>query len=207
MSDSYNQSSIKFLPYGFMHIEDDLNFANSFNFKFVSNDSIKNSYGGYLHTIKPRITSEHATDIQVRDEFKRIEDELHGNIDKGNPSYLHFVTAAVAREFLSKYLPAAIVSDTSFPLNGKKVAEWIKTHGFPNYPLIGLSATPLKLVDPELRDWFAESNARYFTKGSCKEEDVIGQVTFNTDINRRKYGSSDRPKMIEIPDELIIMPR
>ncbi len=98
------------------------------------------------------------------------------------------ITAQVARTFLSRNLPAAIISDTSFPLNGKKVVEWLQVHGYPNYPLIGLSGTNVSLLEPELRDFFITGNARYFDKATFDSNSFVTQVAYNMGWTRQMYG-------------------
>ena len=104
-----------------------------------------------------------------------------------SPSIISIVSAQIAREFLGRYLPAAIISDTSFPLNGKKVVEWLQSHGHENYPLIGLSLTSFDDLDVNMKRFFGTKNARYFNKGDSYAEDFLGQVVYNIEYNRKAY--------------------
>jgi hypothetical protein len=76
------------------------------------------------------------------------------------------------------------------------VIGWIKSHGFPNYPLIGLSATAFDELEPELQEWFGTSNAIYLDKG-CEDfsemlDKLVVQVALNTGLNRMTYGNTER---------------
>ncbi len=82
------------------------------------------------------------------------------------PMLVNVQTAQIARSVLERYVPGAIISDTGFPLNGAKVVQWLQSHGFDSYPLIGYSATPVARLYPDIRDFFVSTNARYFEKSS-----------------------------------------
>jgi hypothetical protein len=131
---------------------------------------------------------EEVPDQQLMEEIVRLEREAGDAL-----SLVSVITAQVAREFLSRNLPAAIISDTSFPLNGKKVVEWLESHGYPNYPLIGLSGTPVDILEPELRRFFITGNARYFSKGEVlvtpeNRKSFVTQVAYNMGWTRQIYG-------------------
>jgi hypothetical protein len=177
-----------FKPNVLLHIEDDLSVAEITGDCIMYNSRIEELYGR-MKFIKPLIIGE-TVDEAVEQELGRIGKEM-----EGSSAYVNVATAQVARRFLGSYLPAALISDTCFPMNGKLVVEWIKSHGFPNYPLIGLSGTDFHDIDPKLQEWFGTSNAVYFSKG-CTDpfemlDKLVNQVAFNTEFNRRMYGNAE----------------
>lgn len=102
---------------------------------------------------------------------------------------VQIVSGQVARGFLDRYIPAAIISDTGFPMNGIKTVQWLLAHDYRNYPLIGLSATPLSTLPQDVAAFYMTSNARYFDKTERRYADIISQLVFNTEFTRRTYGT------------------
>lgn len=172
-----------FRPNVLLHIEDDREYAELTSICLMRDANIRNVYGK-MKFIRPLIIGETVGEA-VQEELGRIEREM-----QNASSYVHIATAQVARGYLSRHLPAALISDTSFPMNGKAIVGWLNENGFPDYPLIGLSGTPISKLDPKLRDWFASSNAIYLEKG-LRDSDakLIPQIVFNTEFNRRTYGN------------------
>jgi len=80
------------------------------------------------------------------------------------PVFISVASGQVARSILAQYLPSAIISDSGFPLNGAKTVKWLIAHGLGNYPLIGLSGTPVESLGQEVEHFFTTNNARYFSK-------------------------------------------
>src|SRR3989344_1740762 len=160
-----------------LHIEDDPKWIKIVKDSIFDSQDIIGAYGeDFRH-----IYSEIKNDISLGNlevEIGRISGEISNN---KWPTLVSIITAQIARGFLSENLPGAIISDTSFPLNGKKVVEWICEHGFKDYAFIGLSGTPFSLLDAEIQGWFGKSNARYFEKLTfCENEDLfISQIIRN----------------------------
>ncbi len=110
--------------------------------------------------------------------------------EAGNTGALvHVVSGQVAREFLDRYTPAVIISDTGFPMNGVQTVQWLLAHGYEDYPLIGLSVMPISSFPPNVVAFYVSSNARYFNKVdfTSKKLAFVQQVAFNTEFNRRTY--------------------
>jgi len=133
------------------------------------------------------------SDTALDDEITRIEQEV-----LQNACIVGLSTAQVARGFLSKYLPAAIISDTSFPLNGDQIIEWMLKHGLRDYAFIGLSGKRPSNLSPMAQDFFMTTNSRYFWKLDVElpfepEEyaanSLMKQIRRNIRDNRQQYGA------------------
>lgn len=175
-----------------LHIEDDSNWKEIVYNQIRRSDKIKFVYGDNLYYIDSTFEDALPQD-NLEAEIKRISSE----IVKDNPTLVSITTAQIAREFLGVYLPGVIISDTSFPLNGKRVVEWICEHGFNDYALIGLSGTNIDDVGPELKNWFAQGNARYFMKTKFSMDpsvrsDFFSQIIRNRLDNISRYGGAQK---------------
>ena len=175
-----------FKPEVILHIEDETPWITAISYVLRNgeySEIIKSAYGSSPKRITSLVTAE-LPSSQLEAEINR----LSGEID-GNPSLVSVITAQVAREFLGMILHGVIISDTSFPLNGKKVVEWIQHHGFNDYALIGLSGTDFDVLDSELKKWFGTTNSRYFDKLVVfeHEEEFVQQIIRNRQDNIRRY--------------------
>lgn len=171
-----------------LHIEDEPDWRRMLHETLMYfHPEVIDAYGGSLKFVESSVLEElDLSDLEA--EVTRITTEI------GDDSTLVSVASAqIARTFLGRYLPCAIVSDTHFPLNGKRVVEWIQAHGFHDYAFIGLSGTPVESMDPGLKDWFAGSNARYFCKGDFlgSEAEIANQIIRNREDNIRRYLGRD----------------
>ena len=134
-----------------LHIEDADNWTRAVKRQIQYSQEIQTAYGGKIAHVSSEIGQE-LPQGELEAEIARIGGEMGDG-----PALVSVVTAQVARTFLSQYLPGVVVSDTSFPLNGKRVVEWICEHGFNDYALIGLSGTDFDTLDPVLQKWFGKS--------------------------------------------------
>jgi len=173
----------EFRPNIILHIEDEERWRRIVRDTLPRYDIITAAYGGQPKYVESTVTSELGSD-DLEAEIARITEDMGEG-----PTLVSVSCAQVARELLARYLPGAIISDTSFPLNGKKVVEWIQQHGFHDYALIGLSGTPFKEIDPLLKEWFAKGNARYFEKAtySTDKSEFVSQIVRNREDNIRNY--------------------
>lgn len=178
----------KFMENIILHIEDDKNWRNDVCSDVTRCSEIEAAYGGKISYIESKIQSP-LSDDGAASEIKDIGSKMGEG-----PALVSVITAQVARTFLSSYLPGVIISDTSFPLNGKKVVEWICAHGYPDYALIGLSGTNFSLLEDEIKTFFGKGNSRYFDKGDYSMEDSVReqfyqQIIRNRTDNLRRYKS------------------
>lgn len=157
-------------PSMILHIEDADNWRETLHRLFAKPKYTSQLGKGELKYVASGI-NDYVPEDAVLKEVYRLQQEAGEGL-----SWVSIVTAQIARVFLTSNLPAAIISDTSFPLNGKKVVEWLQAHGYLDYPLIGLSGTPVDSLEPELRKFFITGNARYFDKGSFDMDGIAQQV-------------------------------
>lgn len=177
-----------FRPNMLLHIEDDDTWQ-----KYVQSILNKSSSIRALHNGDPlksavSTISKDVPELELTTEIARLEAEAGGDL-----SLVSIVTAQVARSFLERNLPAAIISDTIFPLNGRKIVGWLRDHGYPDYPLIGLSATSIEDLSDRSKKFFITGNARYYEKTAVVgkrdiKESFIGQVAYNVGFARSIYG-------------------
>lgn len=169
-------------PNMILHIEDDITWSKILK-RLLSRPEYSSQFGdGELIYVTSSI-KEQVPDNVALDEVTRLQQGAGDGL-----SLVSVITAQIARAFFTYNLPAAIVSDTSFPLNGKKAVEWLQSHGYPEYPLVGLSGTAVAFLDPELRDFFITGNPRYFSKGEFDRDSLAQQVVFNVRYTRELYG-------------------
>lgn len=140
---------------------------------FGINNSIAAEFGLEMKHIISNVKHE------VSPEKAMLEVERLVSIAGDKPYILLFQTAQTARTYLEQYLPAAIISDSNFPLNGKAVVGWLKAHGLSDYPLIGYSGKDLNELDLEVQDFFSQTFARYFVKLKSNSKDIIDGVLFS----------------------------
>jgi hypothetical protein len=171
-----------FKPNIIFHIEDDSNWREIVYDILNSPSYIEQLGNGGLVYVESKIEKQ-VTDDLALEEVDRLKRDAGDGL-----AVVSIVTAQIARTFLTYNLPAAIISDTSFPLNGKKVVEWLQAHGYPDYPLIGLSATPIDALEPELHTFFITGNARYFNKATFDIHSLGQQIIYNVGYNRKLYG-------------------
>lgn len=158
----------------FLHIEDRQDWRSTVKYIIGDSKRIQEAYGGNLAYVESTVLHELSS--------KELDTELERILTAAGdgPAHISVGTGQIARGIIATYLPGAIVSDSGFPLNGEKTVQWLISHGFGDYPLIGLSGTPVsKLKNNVVRDFFATGNARYFEKSNIQEEEVITQVLFN----------------------------
>ena len=72
-------------------------------------------------------------------------------------------------------------------MNGARTVRWMIEHGFKEYPIIGLSSQQIDDLDPDVRNFFLITNARYFYKPSVDFESLIEQIAFNADYIRQNH--------------------
>ncbi|MBN2421810.1 hypothetical protein JXB41_01170 [Candidatus Woesearchaeota archaeon] len=181
--------STKFKPNLILHIEDDIEddigWIDRVYELLSENSKIIEGYQGSFTHIVSNIDSE-LSQSDLEKEIQRIE----GNLDE-KPIILSVMSGQVARTIIKKYLPGVIISDTGFPMNGKKTVEWLIYHGLEDYALIGLSGTPIKDLHDNIKEYFMKSNARYFSKTDIIEqmESIISQVLYNRRYHIQEFGS------------------
>ncbi len=177
-----------FKPEVILHIEDDGIWHEEVQ-ELLTGPTIQDAYGRLVvisSVLGERATYECNQEL-IDKEIERIE------LQRGNQSALiSIVNAQVARGYLNRVLPGVVISDNSFPLNGKKVAEWIQAHGYPDYAMIGLSSTHFDALDPLLQRWFGKGNSRFFAKSEVynQQGDFVQQIIRNQRDNMRRYGKS-----------------
>lgn len=105
------------------------------------------------------------------------------------PSIIGVGTGQIGREFLTKYLPGVVITDTAFPMNGEKTVEWFLSHNLSSYPLIGFSSTSVERLSERVRNYFITGNARYFNKLDVavdrSEDEIIKQIILIEDLKRK----------------------
>ncbi len=141
----------------------------------ASNEMIRAAYGSLQGPIVSPVMNELDTK-EAESEIERLVNEAGGN-----PAVINVKTAQLARTFLAQYVPGAIISDSSFPLNGAVIVQWLQTHGLPGYPLIGLSATPFNRLAPALQRFFTQTSAVYFCKDDVSMGDLVPPLIFSRD--------------------------
>ena len=166
-----------------LHIEDEPDWRRRVSLTLTDSAKITEAYGGKLKVVEYRGLGE-LPESKLEEEMAKLDKK----IGQGT-ALVGVANAQFARRFLNEYLPGVIISDTSFPLNGKKVVEWIRSHGFEDYALIGLSGTPVFSLDEEVKNWFAQGNARYFMKSEFSRAKLENQVLRNKTDNTRMYGA------------------
>ncbi len=165
-----------------LHIEDADNWRKLLHRQFAKPIYSSQLGSGELKYVGSQV-GDYVADYAALNEVARLQQEAGNGL-----SWVSIVTAQIARTFLTYNLPAAIISDTSFPLNGKKVVEWLQSHGYRDYPLIGLSGTSVDSLEPELHEFFITGNARYFDKESFDMDSIAQQVVYNVGYTRKLYG-------------------
>ncbi|NCN38933.1 MAG: hypothetical protein COY38_03590 [Candidatus Aenigmarchaeota archaeon CG_4_10_14_0_8_um_filter_37_24] len=113
-----------FRPNTILHIEDEPKWKR-FVFRVLSYSDIA---GDVLGDSAPKLV-ESLLDAKVGDSELLVETQRLIQESGDRPSLLSVISAQVAKAVLSKYLPVAIISDTSFPLNGKRVVGWLQYPG------------------------------------------------------------------------------
>ncbi|MFH0837187.1 MAG: hypothetical protein V1870_03600 [Candidatus Aenigmatarchaeota archaeon] len=137
-------------------------------------DKIANTYGKDMKIFECKLYTEELP----KDSAEKIVYDVIENAGT-EPAIVHLTTAQLGRIYLEKYIPAAIISDSSFPLNGKRIVEWLKTHGLKQYPLIGFSGRNFHELDPVMQEFFGSTCARYYRKLSTATADIIDAVVFS----------------------------
>lgn len=104
------------------------------------------------------------TDVQG---YQEAEREVHGLVQQIDaspdlPVYVNVVSGIVGRRLIHELLPGAIISDTSFPLNGQATVQWMNSHGLGQFPVIGLSATPFKDLDDSVQAFYTEQAGKVY---------------------------------------------
>ncbi len=125
------------------------------------NEIFEKAYGSDIAIISSDIMGQVSDDDAVS-EIERLVKEAG---DK--PVFIGVKTAQMARTYLERYLPGAIISDSNFPLNGVEVIKWLQKHGLPDYPLLGFSAHQFEGLPKETQQFFSQTSARYI----CKQDD------------------------------------
>lgn len=177
-----------FLPNTVMHIEDeDGGIRSSFQTLAGKRSNLRDVLTPPIIQVVSDVKEEIPDDL-LEAEIQRLYDAI-----RGKSSILYVRTAQIARTFLTTKLPAGIISDTGFPLNGAKIVQWFLTHGLGDFPLIGFSGTDLDRLDRKVQDYFMTSNARYFLKGDPESLDALPiQLTYNIGYTRQTYAHLKR---------------
>lgn len=185
-----------FKPNLLMHIEDDPAWRlNARRWLGVSRE-LREAYGGNLRDVTLLVYDKRYSCQSSKADFPELEPaQLEGKMRElisqmtDEPILLGVDSGQIARTLLQTHLPGAIISDTGFPLNGQKTVQYLMDHGYQNYPLIGLSSTPLDELDPRVVQFFMTSNARYFLKGQgLSWDDLVKQLVFNRGFNIQTFG-------------------
>jgi hypothetical protein len=151
-------------------IEDQFDLIQSWVEWLAYDPNMRQAYGSQLKIRQSNITD--AVDDAVA--AANIEALV---AEAGNkPTIINVQTAQTARAYLGKYVPGAVICDSSFPLNGAAVVGWLQQHGLPDYPLIGLSGKDFGQLEPQVQKFFYETSARYFCKGGLNEERLAEAV-------------------------------
>lgn len=172
---------LEFKSHLILHIDDDEAWHAEVS-EILADDAITALYGS-LRQVKSLVTDDLGQG-QLEHELERL---VSGAGSSG--ALVHVVSGQVAREFLNRYTPAAIISDTGFPMNGVQTVQWLLKHNYENYPLIGLSSRDVHKLPEDVVRFYMESNARYFDKNRYNPSDLIKQIVFNTEFNRRTYST------------------
>lgn len=183
------KNKAKLVPNLILHIEDDYDWVKTVYGTINESKQCMAEFGGKFSRVDSQIDYE-LPQSELTREISRLEAEIKKS--GSDPLYISIVSGQVARTLLQDYLPSVMISDTGFPMNGKKTVDWLLDHNLGNYPLIGLSATPLANLDEHIKDFFVTRNARYFQKQTYSSEDLVFQVIYNhgfTIINQRKLFS------------------
>jgi hypothetical protein len=177
----------EYLPDLILHIEDEPDFITSFYGYMEDFDMLKALYGS-----NPRIVRSQISDELDRGGLEAEIRRLFSEVIKGGPVVVAVASGQVARTFLESYVPGAVISDSEFHMNGKKTVEWLIAHGFTDYPLIGLSGTLLKDLDQNVKEFFASTNARYFSKSNWYGEvgSIVNQIRMSRIYTSQIYGHS-----------------
>ncbi|MFH0701732.1 MAG: hypothetical protein V2A62_04815 [Candidatus Woesearchaeota archaeon] len=139
----------------------------------IEHDKISREYGSGMK-IKTLDIMTKLPPEEAQSEVERVIREC-----EDNPFVVNVHTAQLARTYLERITPGAIICDSSFPLNGKAVVGWLKEHGLPSYPLIGLSAKYFFDLPPEMQDFFTSTSAVYIEKTRLKIDDLVEKLVFS----------------------------
>jgi len=173
-----------------LHIENELCFKDSAYRNFSDDQCIKDALGC---STGQRIIQVKSDILHIRGDIgSTVDDEVSRVISEAgdNPCIIGISNAAIARGYLEKHLPAVIISDTAFPLNGQKIIEWLLSHGLSDYAVIGLSGTDPRSLNDVVRTYFMTSNARYFLKDKVKPRELRAQIALNIQYNCRTFGGT-----------------
>jgi hypothetical protein len=169
-----------------LHAEDEDDCRASVYDQFKREPGIVNAPGEILRRIDSPST-QNLEEAALREEVLRIISE----IDKEDvPGMVGVGSGQVARALLECFLPAVIISDTIFPMNGKLIVQWLLKHGLEGYSLVGYSGTDFKKLEPEVQGYFesSENMARYFHKPLRDLEEFKVHIAECIKWNIQEYG-------------------
>jgi len=166
-------------------LEDEIANVQMSVMSFNRNQGILDAFGDKLELV----TSDTRKELKGGEAVAEIEDIIERAGDA--PTVVNLQTAQLGRTFFERYIPTAAISDTSFPLNGEKIVQWLYHHDFKDYPLLGFSGTAWSELSEVVKEFFIKSHARYLEKGGVKPPVIAGYILFARMCTMDNYGHQE----------------
>jgi len=169
-----------------LSIEDNLSQRKA-TYDFLKRDEhLRNLLGGELETITSRITGKVEESV-LNKEVLNIESQAGDS-----PNLVFMITADVARAYLNRNIPAALITDSGFPLNGRTVVEWLTKYDF-GYPIVALTSSSESCLSDEEKKYLMGTPSTYLSKRlpSFEGKNRLSQilpplVSFHIGYNRQR---------------------
>ncbi|MBI2139225.1 hypothetical protein HYU13_06555 [Candidatus Woesearchaeota archaeon] len=172
-----------YMPNLILWLEDDKSSMDALARFLRCSPQITTAFGGKVTLARSTLESE------VSDEEAGAEIERLVSSAGTNPTIINPYTAQLGRKFFERYIPAAAISDTGFPLNGQKIMEWLQSHEMGGYPLLGLTGTRWDDLTPEVRLLFGTTKATHLRKGwDDVAEKIVIHIVSSKAITQVLYG-------------------
>jgi hypothetical protein len=166
-------------------VEDQWEILESWAYNISRSDSISQAISqGKRLSIKTNETLTRLSEIEAERTIEQIIVET-----KDQPTFLNLRTGQLARAYLERITPGAILLDSDFPGGGyMEVVRCLREQEMTNYPLISWTQRDISELRPEIIELLGNP-PRYIWKTGTKTEELVEHLLFS-----RRYLEQTLPK-------------